>query len=911
MTSGHLPIVVADLISVSAQPGRVASALAQLAEAAPTMWERMGSQPSLGATVVTVMAASPAMTRLILRRPGSVDVLARLPERPLPPPSDLSSLRVWAELEMLRTVARDLMGLDRLETVGRHLAELAAEVLRVALERHGIVESCVIGMGKLGGSELNYSSDIDVLLVGPPSEEPALRQALAVVRDVFRVDLDLRPEGRSGPMVRTVDSYRAYWERWAEPWEFQALLKARYVAGSAATGKAFCDGAAEALWSMSWGTDELRSIRHMKARTEAETARRGLAERELKRGAGGIRDVEFAVQVLQLVHGGDDPSLRVAGTLDALSALARFGYVAPSDAAALVGGYRFLRTVEHRLQLEEMRQVHTVPAAPAARERLARVLGYTDDVHHSAVERFDSELRRTQAEVRAIHERLWFRPLLDAFSQVSTRRLPLRPTGGAAFHAASERLAAFGFANAARTRDALVELTAGLTRSSRLMQQMLPLLLWWLSDSPDPDLGLLGLRKLARGQHRDDRLVELCRDSPEAARRLCLLLGTGKIMADTFSSDPDLLAEVGDVSKLRRRSRQEIVASTAPSLAVRSALAERGTVLRRARRREQVRLAVMDLLGMLPLEDVSGGLAQLAEATLEMALDAIPPPVPLAVVAMGRLGGTELSFASDIDLVLVARPSRQGDMAEAEAHAKELSRFLRGPVPAEEVVPVDLSLRPEGRQGPLVRSFEAYVGYFDRWAQTWERQAYLRARPVAGDPELGSSFSSAVSEFVWSRPLEQGAVREVRRMKARMERERIPVGQDPEFHLKLGRGSLSDVEWTVQLLQLQYGVREARTLVALGELVRRGHLTAEEGEALADAYRFCEHTRNRVFLTLGRRSDSLPTRPEDLARLARSLDRTPTHLREEYRRVTRRARRVTEARFYGEQGAGGGTARGS
>jgi glutamate-ammonia-ligase adenylyltransferase len=290
----------------------------------------------------------------------------------------------------------------------------------------------------------------------------------------------------------------------------------------------------------------------------------------------------------------------------------------------------------------------------------------------------------------------------------------------------------------------------------------------------------------------------------------------------------------------------------------------------------------------------------LAEACLKAALDALAPSLPFAVVAMGRFGGSELSYASDLDLLFVYEGHTPEDFAAAERLAEALVRFLAGVTPSTRIYPVDIGLRPEGKDGPLARSLDGYATYYERWAQVWERQALIRARFVAGDAGVGRRFLDLVEPHVWKGRLDENDVREIRRIKARVERERIPAGDDPQFHLKLGRGSLSDIEFTAQLLQLQHDVRASGTMEALEKLEEAGALDPEDRAVLAEAYRFCERTRNRWFLVKGAPGDSLPTRPEQLAPLARSLGASPAELREQYRRATRRARNVVERVFYGK-----------
>lgn len=902
-----------DLVEASASPASARNALARLLDERPEAADQLARSPGLAAAVVAVVVASRSLTRLIVQDPGALAVLANLQGRHEADLSGPEALARWKHLELLRIAARDLTGLDQLEVVGDRLSILAEEVLAGAcqLAGPGAAETLgVVGMGKLGGSELNYASDVDVVFVGgarSEDDERTARRAMAVGRLSYRVDADLRPEGRDGPLVRSIDSYRAYWGRWAQTWEIQSLIKARPVAGSPKLGAGFEEAAAEALWRRSFGADELREVRTMKARSEELVHRRGLSQREVKRGRGGIRDIEMAVQLLQLVHGRHDPALRVRSTLPAIRELGAAGYVASDDANRLAAAYRYLRTVEHRLQLVEEVQVHTVPGNGEAREHLARVMGYRDGPRSTAVGSFDEDLSRHQATVRSIHERLFFRPLLEAFASLGPEAArpghrqgpPAQAGHRMAADAASERLRAFGFRDAEATRAAVRELTSGLTRSSRLMQQMLPLLLQWLSEAPDPDLGLLGLRQLAEGALGEARLLTTFRESPEAARRLCVMIGTSRSLLDTVRHNPEMITALGDDSSLERRGREELLELARSSAGWRASLSRRQGGLHRLKQAETLRIAARDLLGLDGVQETGRAITDLAEALVEEALQCIRPPVPIAAIAMGRLGGAEMSYASDLDLLLVFEGRSEADVAAAEASSEALLRLMNGDTPAEEIFKVDPGLRPEGAQGPLARSLQGYRSYYGRWAQTWERQALVRARPVAGDREIGARFMDIVEDFVWSTPLDDEAQREIRRMKARMERERLPFTEDARFHLKLGRGSLSDVEWTAQLLQLRHGVRSTGTLDAIAALEDRGFLGGDDARVLSDSWTFCTRTRDRWHLMQPSGGDALPGQPDRISRLARSLGLTPAELREEYRRVTRRARQAMERLFYG------------
>jgi glutamate-ammonia-ligase adenylyltransferase len=881
---------LAELVERSADPLAVRSALDRVDG---SVGERLASDLRFARAFVTTVAASRSATRLIHADPAALDVLARLDTAvPDGADADIDELVRWKRLEQLRIMARDLLGLDDLETTTAALADLAAAVLRGAV-RLAVAESgglAIIGMGKLGGRELNYASDVDVLFVEGDARDA--RKVLDLARRCFRVDANLRPEGRDGALTRSVDSYVTYWDRWAQPWEFQALLKATPVAGDIDTGREWASAASATLWGRRFTADDLRSLRLLKERAETEVVRRGMADLEVKRAPGGIRDIEFAVQVLQLVHGRADPELRSPATLGALAEMRSAGYVAPDDADGLADAYRWLRQVEHALQIEDEQQTHTLPADRDHRRRIARVLGYRGTRESGPTEAFDRELAGQRNAVRRIHERLYFRPLLDA----------LAGAGRMSPDAAASALASFGFADAERTRAAVRELTRGLTRSSRMMQQLLPLVLDWLSTSPDPDLGLLGLRKLASGEQRTMELANAFRDSPEVARRLCQLLGTSGLLGDVLAANPDLIVRLADVDRLQTLDHAGLADSAYRALDWRSDVDDRQQALRRWRGRHLLGIAARDVFGVADEATVGADLGTLAEACLGAALASLEPQVPFAVVALGRFAGGELSYASDLDVLFVHEGSTPADHEEGLRVAASLMRFIAGATPAQRIYDIDADLRPEGRQGALSRTIDGYATYYDRWALTWERQAMARARPVAGDPALGARFLELLDHAVWGRPFSSDDEREVRRMKARIERERIPPGEDPEFHLKLGRGSLSDVEFTVQLLQMRTGTRAPSTMGALDRLSSAGVVSGDDADVLRAAYRFCERTRNRWWLVGSAPSaaDALPQRPDDLSHLARSLDTTAARLRDEYRRVTRRARRVVERLFYGK-----------
>ena len=628
------------------------------------------------------------------------------------------------------------------------------------------------------------------------------------------------------------------------------------------------------------------------------------------------------MQLLQLVHGRVDSGIRDRSTIGALDQLAQAGYVARDDAASLAEAYRFLRTLEHRLQLIEEEQVHAVPVDAGARRRIALVMGYGDDAGASATAHFDEALRNCQRAVRAIHERLFFRPLLEAFAAVgrssgdgtdigrSSDEVPIAngpSTPAMSAENVALRLTAFGFRDATRTRAAVEELASGLTRSSRLMAQLLPLLLDWLSLTPDPDLGLLGLRTLVVNPHARALLVSTFRESPEAARRVCLLLGSSRSLAEALVRNPELIAATADDAALEPTRREPLVAEVRGRISRDDDVDRRRSQLVRVRQDQLVRIAARDLLDLDDVGATGRALTDLSEALLEAALESLAPAMPFTVIGMGRFGGQEMAYASDLDILFVYEDAPDAD---GDAVVEALLQLMHGPVPAGRVATLDLGLRPEGGQGRLARDLHGYGAYFERWAQTWERQALLRARVVAGDRALGERFMQLVGHFVWDAPLTDDDVADIRRMKARIERERIPARDDPEFHLKLGRGvALRRRVDGAGLLQLLHHVARDRHPGHAARARDSWCARGRPGRSARGVLRLLRaHPRPmapRRGAARRRRARRLPAERAAVALsriLARSLQTTPAHLRDDYRRVTRRARRVVERAFYGLPG---------
>jgi glutamate-ammonia-ligase adenylyltransferase len=849
----------------------------------------------------------------------------------------VTALRAAYRRELLAIAGRDLAGDLDLQAVTELLADLAGHTLQAALAvaAAGLAPTAapcrlaIIAMGKTGGRELNYISDVDVVFVGEPTQtgadiDAALATATRLAGDTMRlaravaweVDANLRPEGKDGALVRTLASHQAYYQRWASTWEFQALLKARPVAGDLELGRAYQDAITPLVWTAAERPDFVADVRAMRLRV-VENIPAGVAERDLKLGRGGLRDVEFAVQLLQLVHGRGDETLRVAETLPALAALRDGGYVARDDAVSLIDAYRFLRAAEHRLQLRRLRRTHVLPEQPDQLLWLGRALGYRPDRRGDARAVFEAEWNLHAREVRRLHEKLFYRPLLEAVARVPSEGLRLTAAE------AGRRLAALGFADPAAALRHIESLTAGLSRRAALQRALLPVLLADFADAPEPDAGLLAYRRLSDELGSTPWYLRLLRDGDAVASRLAYVLGSSRYVARMLGRSPESLQLLGSLDELAPRERTELAATMLESAARQDEPGAAVAAARAVRRQELLRTAFADLLRISDVANVCSALSATTEAmlgtVLQVAMQAVADsrglealPIRFAVIAMGRLGGAEIGYGSDADVMFV-HEDLGADEQTANQLANEVAGKLRAllgaPSSTDPPFVVDADLRPEGRNGPLSRSLAAFASYYARWSSPWEAQALLRARPIAGDAELGTRFRALIDPVRYpDAGVAPPDLVEIRRLKGRIDSERLPRGADPTTHTKLGRGGLTDIEWTVQLLQLQHGhavpaLRTTRTLEAVRAAESAQLLSAAQADVLATAWQFATRVRNALMLVRDKPADQLPALGTELVAVAHVLGyppgSDPGQLVDDYRRAARRARRVVEAVFYG------------
>ena len=836
-------------------------------------------------------------------------------------------LLILAALDLAPTVENEPV--LRFATVGAHLSDLADAALAAALQV-AIANVCgpdtppprlaVIAMGKCGARELNYVSDVDVIFVGEDAGPVTTRVAGEMMRlasdAFFEVDAGLRPEGKQGALVRTLDSHIAYYQRWAKTWEFQALLKARPAVGDAELGQRYVAALMPMVWTACEREDFVAEVQAMRRRVESLVPA-DVREREIKLGTGGLRDVEFAVQLLQLVHGRTDSSLHVSSTVDALAALGSGGYVGRDDAANLTASYEFLRLLEHRLQLQRLQRTHMLPAADddEALRWLARAAHVRPDGTRDALGVLREELKRQSVRVSRLHAKLFYQPLLESADPSLGFATGLSP------EAAVRQLAALGYEGPQSALTHLGALVGQSGRRGRVQAVLLPRLLDWLSDTPDPDSGLLAYRRVSEALSDQRWYLSTLRDESAVAKRLMRVLGTSAFVPELLMRAPEVIGQYADGPAGPK------LLDVDPEAVARALVASAGrhpeplraiAAARTLRRRELARVASADLLGMLDVESVCAALSSVWVAVLQCALDAVvranvdddgTVPAAIAVIGMGRLGGWELGYGSDADVMFVCEPADGVDETRAVKWSMTVAEQLRTLVSAPSDDPpleIDAGLRPEGRNGPLVRTLASYAAYYEQWAQPWEIQALLRARPVAGDTDLGLRFVVMADRVRYPEGgLSPASVLEIRRIKARVDAERLPRGADPNTHTKLGRGGLADIEWTVQLLQLRHAhavpaLRNASTLQALDAIAAAELIPQSEVAQLREAWLTATRARNALVLVRGKPTDQLPGPGRQLNAVAVAAgwsNEDGSEFLDNYLRVTRRAKTVVNKVF--------------
>jgi glutamate-ammonia-ligase adenylyltransferase len=952
----------ANAVSYLADPDTGLLQLLRLAEAARDSGHlndiRVLPGTTAGVKLAVLLGGSPAMGDFLIRHPeyiadfsawaedtsfAEVDVRAALleavgadPKAEVPVATvtgsqGVSAMRIAYRRALVHVAADDLH--ERSPTqifpvVASALSDLAGAALEAGLALARADEPdylktrlAIIGMGKCGARELNYVSDVDVIYVAEPgegaSDEDSLRVAsrLAIAASracdkanvepaLWEVDAALRPEGKDGALVRNLASHQSYYERWASTWEFQALLKARTIAGDRGVGQQYEQAVAPLVWSAVEREGFVESAQAMRKRVEDHVPAQQ-SDRQLKLGPGGLRDVEFTVQLLQLVHGRSDPTLRSRTTLTALAALRAGGYVGRAQAASMDKAYRQLRVWEHRLQLRKLTRTHLMPEKPEEKQWLAHASGF------ATAEYMDEVWAGTRRDVRTMHLEMFYRPILPVVASLSADEASLDEG------AARARLAAVGFVDPAGAHRHIVALTQGVSRRASIQRQLLPAMIGWFAQGADPDAGLLAFRQLSEQLHDTQWYLKLLRDSRHAAERLARLLSTSGYVAKALMASAQDVTWLDKDEDLLPRPPQRLYQEADAILKRSRDAAQCATSLRSLRRREVARAAAADVLGLIDSVEAAASVTVASDVLIDGALRIAREvvaiehgveelPLRMIVVAMGRYGGQEMGYTSDADVQFVY----EGDGDEAHGLAQKVATELRQllqRVDAQPPLEVDAGLRPEGKNGPLARSLTSTAEYYARWSDPWEAQALLRARPFAGDLDLRERFTSLIDPVRYPAELAPAALKQMRTLKARMESERLPRGIDPRRHVKLGPGGLSDVEWTVQLLQLQHAHKhdDLRTTVTLEALAaaESAHLLGQ-GEALtlADSWKLATALRGALALRgKGGNADVIPADVRELRFLAEIMgtDFTGSELLDRYDRAARRARMVTERVFFG------------
>ena len=866
--------------------------------------------------------------------------------------------RKWGALrrlkvqEILRIGLQDLVGRQPLAGITEELSNLADVILEAAYQvcqaelsqRHGLpaladasghTRTCpfvILGLGKLGGGELNFSSDIDLVFVyegegdtaGLPdsggvrlnrisNQEFFRKLAEMLVKGVgevtpeghlYRVDLRLRPEGRSGGIASSLRSCEIYYEAWGQTWERQMLIKARPIAGDPLLWERFQRLVVPFVYRQYLDFGALEEIRAMKERINLSVAQDKRARRNVKLGYGGIREVEFLVQGLQLLHGGKNPWVREANTLRALHRLVGQHLLADADYETLVRAYIFLRKLEHRLQILHDRQTHTLPEASRELASLARRMGYQSPEHPDPVASLLEEYERHTAAVRGLY---------DAFLQTTLPReeepaeeradpLVLFFSANLPVEELRGRLAPVGFEDVDRALRNFQAIREGQPfahyppQARRALAQLGPGLVAALRDIPDPDLALTTFERFIASLSARTTFVTLLAETQGLVGLLVRLFGTSEFLSATLLRQPELLDALLGPEPAGSDGRERVAADLGRAILEARSGSARLDALRRVKKAEELRIGLRDILERAEVTETHRALTHLAEACLAAALRiaehdlaerfGAADPSGFAVVGLGKLGGQELGYASDLDVVFVYRQDGTTTGPERISHteyfskmADRITKVLTSITQEGAAYRVDTRLRPGGGKGELALPLAALQSHFGRLAELWERQAYIKARPVAGDPEVCAVFVEQTHRFVYEREEQADLAERIQAMRHRMEVERTRTGTTGA-HVKLGSGGIVDIEFLVQYLQLRHGrgrpgLRTGNTLEALRTLAAEGLLPAGEATVLEESYRFLRRVENRLRIVADLGVNTLPAAPAKLEKLAKRMGYRP------------------------------------
>lgn len=949
------------------------------------------------AQLLTICGASPFLTTILCRDPAYFHQLfirkvidLRRSEREmlgllraqLPPDLDYPGLfpllRRFKFMEILRIAARDLVGLAPLEEVTEELSSLAAASLQIAYEvaraklvaEHGLplmrtpdglreAEMTIMGMGKFGGRELNFSSDIDLIYfyssdqgetAGVPDGQGVTKgkeslhafftklgemisKALSQVSAdgfVFRVDLGLRPEGKSGDLACSLRSAATYYEYWGQSWERVAMLKARPVAGSLSLGEQILKAIEPFIYRKYLDYNLIEDMMAMKKKIDASLVREREGEYNIKLGRGGIREIEFFIQALQLVYAGRNPLLRERNSLKALQSLRDARLIGDEDASALSEAYRFLRTVEHRIQVVQERQTHSLPRKEEEMLALARRCGY---LRGNGLATFSAQLEQHRQRVSAIYGDLFLSRDEKLKEEVRPEILHFFDRNADPDYI-KDMLAERRFENVDAAYENLLLLRDGpprtpLTeRARRLLEKISPLLLQEIFASPDPDLALNNLERFLCAVGSRSAVYALLAENREILKLLVSLFGTSEFLSKIFIGHPELLDGLVARSYASYIKNREVMETELNGmLDAADDLEERLDVLRRYRCEEFLRIGMNDIYGKLGQSELTYQLTALAEVCLAAACrlakkelarfgrpcyrdaDGDQRQAHFAVVAMGKMGGNELNYHSDLDIIYIydyqGYTDGEKQISNHEYFAKlgqKIISILTTLTREGYVYKIDTRLRPSGNAGPLVTSIESFRNYHRDEAQIWERQALTKARVVYGDERLRRAIEEVLRSTVYGAGADDTVRREIRRLRARMEVE-LAKEKAGSYNIKTGRGGIVDIEFLVQYLQLCHGrhhpeIRSTNTLLALKAMRLCDVIGEEQSAVLQTGYKFLRRLENRLRLIHDYSINDLGGSRGYLDKLARRLGYDPklrhpgTALLNEYERTTEAVRAV-------------------
>ncbi len=866
-----------------------------------------------------------------------------------------SLLRRFKLREVLRIAARDLNALASLEEVTGELSALAAASLQVAYEvtrrhlvaEHGLpmmetaggereAEMVILGMGKFGGRELNFSSDIDIIYfyasdqgatagIGDSQGSVAGRlslhayfvkqaemitKALSQVTEdgfVFRVDLGLRPEGKGGDMAVSALSAELYYEMWGQSWERAAMLKARPVAGSLTLGDQILKSLEPFIYRKYLDYNLVEDMMAMKKKIDVSLAREREGEYNIKLGRGGIREIEFFIQALQLVYAGKNPTLRERNSLKALAVLRDGRLIKDEDCVALADAYRFLRTVEHRIQVVQERQTHSLPKKDEEFAALARRSGF---LRKDGTERFREELERHRSAVSAIFGDLFLARDERLKEEVSPEILFFFDRK-ADPDLIKDMLAERRFKHVDAAYDHLLMLRDGphranLTeRARRILEQIGPPLLQEVFATPDPEMALANLDRFLCAVGSRSFFYALLAEKREVLKLIASLFAMSEFLTKIFIGHPELLESMVAKTYASSFKEREVMERELTALMDRADdFEERLDVLRRYRHEEFLRIGLNDINGTVGQTEITTQLTNLADICLAAAcrmarselgrfgrplwhdMDGSEPEADFAVIGMGKMGGMELNYHSDLDIIYIydhqGTTDGEKQVTNHEYFAKlgqKIISILTTPTREGYVYKIDTRLRPSGNAGPLVTSLESFKNYHREESQVWERQALTKARVVLGGLELKEGIEEVIRHSVYGNSADEDARREIHRLRMRMENE-IAKESAGSYNIKTGRGGMVDVEFIVQYLLLKHGhafpdIRSNNTLLALKAIRGAGILEEQMSSVLVDGYKFLRRLENRLRIIHDYSMNDLGGSREYLDTLARRLGYDP------------------------------------